>query len=134
MTLAAADRRDAFEVLVGRYLSRLTRYCAKFLGSPSAGEEIAQEILVDTWWQRARYRAAGRFPVFLFTLARNRCLNRVRDERRRPRWTDDSSREGDDDAGGSSAPDSKLTARRTAADSVDAAARAQVGKMSLYRR
>jgi len=84
MTLAAAGRRDAFEVLAGRYLPRLTRYCAKFVGSPFAGEEIAQETLVATWWQRARYRSTGRFPVFLFKLARNRCLNRLRDERRRP--------------------------------------------------
>jgi len=86
MVLAAGDHRGAFEVLAGRYVQRVTSYCAKFLGSPRAGEELAQEIFVEVWAERRRYRTRGRFQVFLFTVARNRCLNHARDEGRRSKW------------------------------------------------
>jgi RNA polymerase sigma-70 factor, ECF subfamily len=83
MSLAAGDHRPAFEVLASRYLGRLASYGAKFLGDPRAGEEVAQEVLLEVWVGRRRYRPQGRFAVFLFRLARNRCLNRMRDDGRR---------------------------------------------------
>jgi RNA polymerase sigma-70 factor, ECF subfamily len=83
MLLAAGDHRSAFEALARRHLGPLTSYCAKFLGSPRAGEELAQEALLEAWARRRDYRP-GRFRVFLFTVARTRCLNRLRDDRRRP--------------------------------------------------
>jgi RNA polymerase sigma-70 factor, ECF subfamily len=84
MSLAAGDHRPAFEVLASRYLGRLASYGAKFLGDPRAGEEVAQEVLLEVWVGRRRYRPQGRFAVFLFRLARSRCLNRMRDDGRRP--------------------------------------------------
>lgn len=86
MTLAASGYREAFEVLATRYLRRLTSYCAKFLGDASAGEEVAQDVLLETWRRRARYRGRGRLEIFLFIVARNRCRNRARDEGRRRSW------------------------------------------------
>ncbi|HET9551523.1 MAG TPA: RNA polymerase sigma factor [Anaeromyxobacteraceae bacterium] len=86
MTLAGADRRDAFTALAGRYLARLARYCAKCTGSPRAGEELAQDVLLEIWNQRHAYRSSGRFRTWLFTLARSRCLNHLRAERRRGLW------------------------------------------------
>jgi RNA polymerase sigma-70 factor, ECF subfamily len=82
MLLAAGDHTRAFEVLTRRHLGVLTGYCAKFLGSARAGEEVAQDALVELWTRRSRY-ASGRFKIFLFTIARTRCLNRLRDDRRR---------------------------------------------------
>jgi RNA polymerase sigma-70 factor (ECF subfamily) len=86
MFLVAGEHRLAFEVLVGRYLARLTNYCVKFVGNCRTGEELAQEILFEVWVQRRRYHSKSGFPVFLFSMARNRCLNLARDERRRRRW------------------------------------------------
>jgi RNA polymerase sigma-70 factor (ECF subfamily) len=83
MALAAADHRLAFELLVTRHLGPLSGFCAKFLGSRRAGEEIAQDVLVDAWSRRRSYRPEGRFRTFLLTVARARCLNRLRDDRRR---------------------------------------------------
>jgi RNA polymerase sigma-70 factor (ECF subfamily) len=83
MALAAADHRSAFEVLAGRHLAVLAAFCAKFLGSPRAGEEVAQDVLVEAWTRRRGYRPAGRFRVLLLAMARTRCLNRLRDDRRR---------------------------------------------------
>lgn len=86
MTLVGAGRREAFAVLAGRYLSRLAGYCAKCTGSPRVGEELGQDVLLEVWTRRQAYRSSGRFRTWLFTLARNRCLNHLRSERRRSLW------------------------------------------------
>jgi RNA polymerase sigma-70 factor (ECF subfamily) len=85
MALAGGGAKAAFAVLVGRYMPRVTKYCARFVGQLATAEELAQEIFVEVWLRRARYRPQGKFVVFLFTLARHRCLNRLRDEGRRRR-------------------------------------------------
>ena len=83
MALAAADHRRAFEVVAARHLALLAGFCAKFLGSRTVGEEVAQDVLVEAWTGRRRYRPNGRLRVLLLTMARTRCLNRLRDDRRR---------------------------------------------------
>jgi RNA polymerase sigma-70 factor (ECF subfamily) len=83
MALAVADHRRAFEVLAARHLGSLSSYCTKFLGSRAAGEEVAQDVLVEAWTLRHRYRADGRFASYLVTVARLRCLNRLRGDRLR---------------------------------------------------
>jgi RNA polymerase sigma-70 factor (ECF subfamily) len=84
MELAAADYREAFAALVDRHLRGLHSYAIKFLGNALSAEEVAQDVLLRVWADRRSYRAQGRFTVYLFTLCRNRCFNRLRDERRRP--------------------------------------------------
>jgi RNA polymerase sigma-70 factor (ECF subfamily) len=83
MALAAADHRRAFELVASRHLGLLAGFCAKFLGSRAAGEEVAQDVLVEAWTGRRAYRPQGRLRVLLLTMARTRCLNRLRDDRRR---------------------------------------------------
>jgi len=104
MLLASAGRTDAFTVLVGRYVHRLSGLCAKLIGSRSVGEEIGQEAWLQVWAARSRYQPDGRFRVYLYTIARNRCRNHLRDTTRRSRWLDDEP--AADGAGvGTSAPD-----------------------------
>jgi RNA polymerase sigma-70 factor (ECF subfamily) len=83
--LVAAAHAGAFAALVERHLGPLARWSAKFLGSARGGEEVAQEVLLELWNGRDRYRAQGKLRIWLVTLARNRCRNRLRDERRRSR-------------------------------------------------
>jgi RNA polymerase sigma-70 factor (ECF subfamily) len=85
MMLAAGGAKPAFGVLVARYMARVTKYCLRFVGQASAAEELAQEIFLELWARRARYRSQGKFVVFLFTLARHRCLNRLRQDSRQQR-------------------------------------------------
>lgn len=97
MVAAGAGSRDAFAVLVQRYISRLVNYCAKVAGTNSVsdsrvGEELAQDVLLQVWAHRSEYKPSQRFRVFLFTIARNRCRNHNRAWRRRLRWQiDDAS-------------------------------------------
>jgi len=78
MTLAQAGLRDAFAVLVERHAERLVQVCARFVNDGELGAELAQDTWVSLWSERAKYRADGRFVVWLITAARNRCRNHAR--------------------------------------------------------
>jgi RNA polymerase sigma-70 factor, ECF subfamily len=85
MALTAGGDKAAFAVLVTRYLPRVTKFCLRFVGEMAAAQELTQEIFLEVWVGRGRYESQGKFTVFLFVIARTRCLNRVRDEGRRGR-------------------------------------------------
>ena len=87
LLLASAGAVPAFVEIVRRYEDRLRRYCAKWCGDAARGDELAQDVLLDLWGARSRYRPEAPFVAYLFTLARNRCRS---EGRRRPR--DDASR------------------------------------------
>lgn len=78
MELAQAGMREAFAVLVERYAVRLVSACTRFVNDPHVGRDLAQETWLAVWAERASYRGEGRFVVWLYTLARNRCRNHVR--------------------------------------------------------
>lgn len=78
MLLTRAGSHAAYGALAERYLVRVVSYCAKFTADPSVGEEIGQEVFLQLWAHRARYRPESSFTVFLFTIARNRCRNHGR--------------------------------------------------------
>jgi len=68
----------AFEVLYGRYRARLFG----FVRSMGAGHAEAEDLFQDTWMRAIqgmpRYRPEGKFRVWLFRIARNAWIDRVR--------------------------------------------------------
>jgi RNA polymerase sigma-70 factor (ECF subfamily) len=78
MSLSQAGAREAFEVLVERYAQRLVCTCARMVNDTEAAAELAQETWLAIWVDRARYRAEGKFIIWLLTAARNRCRNHLR--------------------------------------------------------
>ena len=98
MAASAAGRRDAFEVLVARYLPRLTSYCAKLTRDPGAAEDLAQDTLLALWHRRASYRPERALRLLVFTIALNRCRNHARSWRRRLRWLGTAAPSEDIDA------------------------------------
>lgn len=64
----------------------LAGFAGKMTGDPRLGDEIAQETWLQIWAARERYRSDGTFTVYLYTCARNRCRNQLRNAGRRARW------------------------------------------------
>jgi RNA polymerase sigma-70 factor (ECF subfamily) len=105
MLLSAAGAEDAFEQLVRRHHSRLARYCGKSVGSVAEGDELAQETLVRVWEARRDYQPRAPFIVFMLTLARNLCRNRLRDSGRRSRWQEEAPQDGLEAVASAASPD-----------------------------
>lgn len=74
----------AFETLVGKYRQPVLGFVLRTLHDPDEAEDIAQQVFVQVWKAAARYRVASRFATWLFTIARNLCLNELRRRGRHP--------------------------------------------------
>lgn len=89
MDAAVLDRarqgdERAFAELTGAYRPELHLHCYRMLGSLTDADDLVQETLLAAW--RALGGFAGRSTVraWLYRIATNRCLNAIRDSRRRP--------------------------------------------------
>jgi RNA polymerase sigma-70 factor (ECF subfamily) len=86
MVRAQDGDKEAYEVLVGRHADLVLAIATRFLCNPDAGRDVAQEVFLDLWLSRLRYRPEGRFRRYLTTLVLNRCRDatrRVGSEQRR---------------------------------------------------
>lgn len=79
----ASGESHRYGVLVDRYQRRLWSMCLRMLGDPDEADEVVQEAFVRAWERLGEFDPAHRFYPWLFTIARNRCLNALR---RRRTW------------------------------------------------
>lgn len=87
---------SAFAELVDRYRQPLMNFIFRTLPDATEAEDLAQTVFVQVWKSAARYEATARFSTFLFTIARNLCLNEIRRRARHPAESMDD--DGDDES------------------------------------
>jgi RNA polymerase sigma-70 factor, ECF subfamily len=74
----------AFEALVEKYKQPVTNLAWRTLGDPDEAEDLAQNVFIQVYRSAARYEASAKFTTWLFTIARNLCLNEIRRRSRHP--------------------------------------------------
>src|SRR5207245_6386959 len=90
------DRR-AFEELVDKYKRPVTNAIYRTLGDATEAEDLAQNVFVQVYKSAHRYRASAKFSTWLFTIARNLCLNEIRRRSRHPADSLDSQYPGEEE-------------------------------------
>jgi RNA polymerase sigma-70 factor (ECF subfamily) len=81
----------AFEELVEKYKQPVTNLIARTLRDPTEAEDLAQNVFIQVYKSAARYRVTAKFSTWLFTIARNLCLNEIRRRSRHPADSLDAS-------------------------------------------
>jgi RNA polymerase sigma-70 factor (ECF subfamily) len=100
MLRVQAGDQAAFQELFRKYSPRILQYVRRMLVSDARAEELTQDVFVQVFRFRARYRPESRFSTWIFTIATNLCLNELRRPERQLRvdlWDDraeDHRREG----------------------------------------
>lgn len=79
-----ADASEAFGQLVERWKQPVMGFVFRTLPDLDEAEDIAQGVFVQLWRTAGRYQPSAKFSTFLFTIARNLCLNELRRRRRHP--------------------------------------------------
>lgn len=80
----------AFGLLVTRYRARVVALARRMLAAtgPDEAEDIAQEAFVAAYDKRSTFRRGEPFRPWLYRIAVNRCLDRLRATARRPALLD----------------------------------------------
>lgn len=82
---AIVDRADrtAFAELFGYYAPRVKSYLMRLRVDEKLAEDVAQEVMLTVWRKAAQYDPAkAAVGTWIFTIARNRFIDRVRREKR----------------------------------------------------
>lgn len=74
--------RDALAELVRRWHTPLWNYLRRMASSAEAADDLAQEAWLAVLRSLPRLREPGRFPPWLFTIARRVLVNRLREQYR----------------------------------------------------
>jgi RNA polymerase sigma-70 factor (ECF subfamily) len=70
--------RPAFALLVRRHKTRLYNFALRQIGNGSAAEEVVQDAFVRVVQSATEFRHAARFSTWLYTIARNLCVDQAR--------------------------------------------------------
>ncbi|HSS61433.1 MAG TPA: sigma-70 family RNA polymerase sigma factor [Candidatus Limnocylindrales bacterium] len=81
---ARAGDESAFQELVAPYRRELHLHCYRILGSLQDAEDTVQETLLAAWRGLAGFEKRASLRAWLYRIATNRCLNLLRDRKRRP--------------------------------------------------
>jgi RNA polymerase sigma-70 factor (ECF subfamily) len=70
--------RGAFAVLVRRHRSPLFNFALRQLGNQATAEEVVQDAFVRVVRNAGDFKHAARFSTWLYTIARNLCVDEAR--------------------------------------------------------
>ncbi|AAZ26993.1 MULTISPECIES: RNA polymerase sigma factor SigX [Colwellia] len=70
-----------FQQLITPYLPILKGYCAKLLNNQSDAEDVVQETIIKILTHLKDFKWAVSFKAWLFKIAHNECINKIRDRR-----------------------------------------------------
>jgi RNA polymerase sigma-70 factor, ECF subfamily len=74
----------AFTALVDKYKQPVMNLASRMLRDATEAEDLAQVVFVQVYKSAARYKVSSKFSTWLFTIARNLCLNEIRRRSRHP--------------------------------------------------
>lgn len=91
----------AFQDIFRKFSPRILQYARRFIASEARAEELTQDVFVQVFRFRRRYRPQSKLSTWIYTIATNVCLNELRRPERRLRvdlWdrrnAEEESREG----------------------------------------
>lgn len=122
--VAEGDGR-AFNELVELYQHRIYAFCARMVGDAHEAEDLAQDVFLLVYRHAGEFREESSFTTWIYRIARNVTLNRIRYLDRRGRQSKRSLDEVGEDRLGTTqgGPDDLIEGRQTAALIQDAISR-----------
>lgn len=114
LLLAVAQRRDqgAFQALFRYFAPRIRAYVRRLGSDDGAADELVQEVMLTVWQRAGTFDPAlASASTWVFTIARNRRIDRLRQEKRPELMPEDGAMMAED----APQPDRQVEVAQTAA-------------------
>jgi RNA polymerase sigma-70 factor (ECF subfamily) len=98
----------AFEELVEKYKRPVLNLVYRTLPDSTEIEDLAQNVFIQVYKSAERYRVSAKFSTWLFTIARNLCLNEIRRRSRHPAESLEVAQEQKEDQPGRQFEDKRM--------------------------
>ena len=89
--------KSAFETLMQHYYSRVLNFIFRFVANKELAEDLTQEVFVRVYKFGPRYKPKSKFQTWLYTIAKNICLNELRKNRDLIESLDEPAQIGNED-------------------------------------
>lgn len=76
--------------LFRRYHTRVATWCLRFTGDRESAADLAQDVFLRAYRNLASFRGDAKFSTWLFSVARNHCINEMKARSTRPEATGDA--------------------------------------------
>lgn len=101
MILCGQGDLEAYEQIVQAYRRPVLGIIYRYLGHGAMdAEDLAQDVFLRAWRARERYRPEAKFKTWLFRIVTNRCLNYIRDNKKKRALSLSGGAGGDDEGTG----------------------------------
>lgn len=92
----------AFEKLVTRYQNKIVGFSARMLNDQDEAEDVAQEVFIKAYRSLESFRGDASFSTWIYRIATNLCIDRLRAKKRRPQqaYSLDEPYDKEEDKGG----------------------------------
>ncbi len=95
----AAGDVAAFEILLAKHERKILNFIYRSVGDRGRAEEITQDVFLKVVKNAAKYTKSAKFTTWLFTIARNACIDESRKRHRRRTVSLDAPMRSDDGGG-----------------------------------
>ncbi len=75
MMVKQGNNSSAFDSLVKRHKVPLLNFVYRFIGDQNLAQDLSQDVFLRLWMSAETYLPVARFTTFLYTIAKNVCLN-----------------------------------------------------------
>jgi RNA polymerase sigma-70 factor, ECF subfamily len=89
----------AFEVLLGRHRKSVYNFILRFVGDKETAEDLLQETFMRVIKGADAYKRQAKFTTWLYTIARNLCVDQTRRRKHRRHASLDAPMDTSDDSG-----------------------------------
>lgn len=74
----------AFESLIRRHRKPILNFAYRFMGDRETAEDLSQDVFLRLWASASTYLPLAKFTTFLYTIAKNLCLNTLAKSKNAP--------------------------------------------------
>ena len=99
MVLYQQGEVRAFELLLGRHRKSVYNFILRFVGDKETAEDLLQETFMRVIKGADAYKRQAKFTTWLYTIARNLCVDQTRRRKHRRHASLDAPMDTSDDSG-----------------------------------